>query len=199
MKEDLLRFALLAAVLPVVASGCVVPPATAVGGASPMAEVAPPGDSTTAPVAKPRQQLAPPSATESRYGIQITQIGLTAAGGLVDFRFKVLDAAKARQLLGDPANAPVLIAEHNPPLMPPHHALRGAKFGEGARLLHPVPQRAQRHQARRRGHGGVGRSAPGADDGAVNGMRKRRTGRPRRPQAWIAQSETERLVRGHQQ
>ncbi len=43
---------------------------------------------------------------EERYGIRITLIGVTAAGGMVDFRFKVLDQDKAR----------VLTQEHN--LMP---------------------------------------------------------------------------------
>jgi hypothetical protein len=77
------------------------------------------------------QALPPPSALEAQYGIQITQIGLTASGGLVDVRFKVLDAGKARALLGNPANTPMLIAGDKPPLMAPHNALRGAKFGPG--------------------------------------------------------------------
>ncbi len=76
-------------------------------------------------------QLPLPSALETQYGIQITHIGLSASGGLVDCRFKVLDAAKARALLGNPANAPMLIAGDMPPLMAPHNALRGARFGTG--------------------------------------------------------------------
>jgi hypothetical protein len=87
--------------------------------------------STAAPAAKPTQPLPPPSSSETQYGIQIAQVGLTAAGGLVDVRFKVLDAAKAAQLLGNPANAPTLLAADNPPLMPPHHALKGARFTPG--------------------------------------------------------------------
>ena len=43
---------------------------------------------------------------EERFGIRVTLIGVTAAGGMVDFRFKVLDQDKAR----------VLTQEHN--LMP---------------------------------------------------------------------------------
>jgi hypothetical protein len=43
---------------------------------------------------------------EERYGIRVMLIGVTAAGGMVDFRFKVLDQDKAR----------VLTQEHN--LMP---------------------------------------------------------------------------------
>jgi hypothetical protein len=71
-----------------------------------------------------------PSALETRTGIQITHVGLTASGGLVDLRFKVLDTAKAKTLLGNPANTPMLVAGDMPPLMPPHHAMRGAKFAQ---------------------------------------------------------------------
>ena len=92
---------------------------------------------------------AAPSALETRYGIQITQIGLTAADGLVDVRFKILDAAKARKVLGDPANTPVLIAGNSPPLSPPHHALHGAKFGDGLVyfILYPNVRGAIKHGA----------------------------------------------------
>ena len=75
--------------------------------------------------------LPAPTALESQAGIQIAQVGLTAQGGMVDVRFKVLDAAKAKALLGNPANAPMLIAGNAPPLHPPHHALKGARFAAG--------------------------------------------------------------------
>jgi hypothetical protein len=75
--------------------------------------------------------LPSPSALESQSGIQIAQVGLAASGGLVDVRFKVLDPAKVRALLGNPANAPQLIAGDKPPLLPPHQALHGAKYGAG--------------------------------------------------------------------
>jgi hypothetical protein len=75
--------------------------------------------------------LPAPNSLELQYGIQITHIGLTASGGLVDLRFKVLDAAKAKALLGNAANPPMLIAGDMPPLMPPHKALHGAKYSQG--------------------------------------------------------------------
>ena len=144
MIRELLRLALLAAMLPWVAGGCAThggttaEPATRAGNAKPEATSAAqsatsPPQSTGAPQhpAKARPALPPPSALETRHGIQIAQVGLTAAGGQVDVRFKVLDAEKVRKLLGDPANMPMLIAGDNPPLMPPHNALKGAKFGEG--------------------------------------------------------------------
>jgi hypothetical protein len=99
--------------------------------ATPAAAKAAPTATTAAHAAKAEQALPAPSALETQYGVQIVQVGLTASGGLVDLRFKVLDATKARALLGNPANAPVLIAGDKPPLSPPHHALRGARFGKG--------------------------------------------------------------------
>ena len=47
-------------------------------------------------------------ALEERYGIRVTLIGVTAAGGMVDFRFRVLDASKALALTKDHALMPVL-------------------------------------------------------------------------------------------
>jgi hypothetical protein len=46
---------------------------------------------------------------EERYGLRITLIGVTAGGGLVDLRFKVVDAEKANLLLKDHKNMPALI------------------------------------------------------------------------------------------
>ena len=44
--------------------------------------------------------------------MQVRLIGVTAGGGLVDFRLKIVDAEKARQFLQDSDNLPVmLIAE----------------------------------------------------------------------------------------
>lgn len=75
--------------------------------------------------------LPPPTELEQQHGLQVAQLALTASGGLVDVRFKVLDAGKAKALLGNPANAPMLIAGDQPPLHPPHHALKGARFAPG--------------------------------------------------------------------
>lgn len=129
MKNTCYRIVMVATLLPLVMGGCATQGVQ--GGAS--AEVASaPQPTVVAPHSvKPVPQLPPPNALEMQYGIQITQLGLTASGGLVDVRFKVLDAAKARKLLANPANAPMLIAGDKPPLMAPHNALRGAKFGQG--------------------------------------------------------------------
>ena len=44
-----------------------------------------------------------------KYGLRVTLVGVTAGGGMVDFRFKVLDAEKADHLLGHHENMPQLI------------------------------------------------------------------------------------------
>lgn len=133
MKNACYRMGLATGLLPLIVGGCATQGMQ--GGAS--AEAAKPATNTPQVVAaaphsvKPVPQLPPPSALETQYGIQITHIGLSASGGLVDCRFKVLDAVKAKALLGNPASAPMLIAGDKPPLMAPHNALRGARFGTG--------------------------------------------------------------------
>lgn len=103
-----------------------------------------PAAAAVAPAGKTARELPPPSALETQAGIQIAHVGLTAAGGLVDVRFKVLDAAKAKALLGDPGNVPQLIAGDNPPLTAPHHALRSARYGQGQvfYILYPNQRQA---------------------------------------------------------
>jgi hypothetical protein len=60
--------------------------------------------------AQAETQYLPLTQLADQYGIQITLIAVTAAGGLVDFRFKVLDPDKARKLVGDPPTMPALVA-----------------------------------------------------------------------------------------
>ena len=140
MKNVYCRLTLVTAMLPLIVGGCAMQGVQ--GGASaesarpvasaPQVIAAAPQPAVVAPhAAKQVPQLPQPSALETQYGIQITQIGLTASGGLVDVRFKILDAVKARTLLGNPANAPMLIAGDKPPLMAPHSAMRGARFSQG--------------------------------------------------------------------
>lgn len=129
------RIAGLALWLPLLAGGCAAQGGAAMSGASkpaatPVVSSAPVPAPAFAP-AKPVQPLPAPSDLEQQYGIQIAHVGLTASGGLVDARFKVLDAAKAKTLLSNAANAPMLIVGDKPPLMAPHHALRGARFSNG--------------------------------------------------------------------
>jgi len=50
---------------------------------------------------------------EQDYGLRVTRIAATAAGGMVDFRLQVLDAGKARPLLTDSARLPSLVVPEN--------------------------------------------------------------------------------------
>jgi hypothetical protein len=69
----------------------------------------PPATSPAQPV------IAPPiaggisaSSLESDYGLRVSLIGVTAAGGMIDVRLKAVDAEKANRLLRDSA-APALM------------------------------------------------------------------------------------------
>lgn len=58
------------------------------------------------------------SELEERYGLRVRLIAVTAGGGMIDFRLKILDAEKARQFLQDPANLPrLIVAESGDALM----------------------------------------------------------------------------------
>lgn len=60
--------------------------------------------------ARVETQYLPLTQLAEQYGIKITQVAVTGAGGLVDFRFKVLDPEKARKLVGQPPTMPELVA-----------------------------------------------------------------------------------------
>lgn len=79
----------------------------------------------------PAQGTAPPAATlppgraataaevEERLGIRVRFIGVTAAGGLVELRYEVVDAEKAAGLL-DMAGRPALVAEDSGTVLTMH-------------------------------------------------------------------------------
>jgi hypothetical protein len=52
------------------------------------------------------------SALETKYGLRVSLLAVTAAGGKVDLRLKIIDGAKARLLLEDSKNYPSLVAEN---------------------------------------------------------------------------------------
>jgi hypothetical protein len=47
---------------------------------------------------------------DERHGLAVRLIGVTAGGGMIDFRLKIRDGEEARKFLEDPANLPRLIA-----------------------------------------------------------------------------------------
>ena len=49
------------------------------------------------------------SMLEQKYGLRVSLIAVTAAGGMVDMRLKFVDAEKARSLLKDKKNFPALL------------------------------------------------------------------------------------------
>ena len=70
-------------------------------------------EATSRPIT--RQQLA------TDYGIHLTLVGVTAAGGLVDLRFTITDAVKARRLFDDPAVIPAVVDESSGVVLQPPH------------------------------------------------------------------------------
>jgi len=51
------------------------------------------------------------SALEEKYGLRVNLVALTAAGGLVDVRLKIVDGDKSKLLLADKQNFPALRTE----------------------------------------------------------------------------------------
>ncbi len=137
MKYDgLCRFALAVGLAPLILAGCATQGTGGEMVTKTTAVVAPASPATPAPApqtthaARAVQALVPPTELELQAGVQIVHIGVTASGGLVDARFKVLDGDKASALLGNPANAPQLVAADKAPLMAPHHAIKGGRFAK---------------------------------------------------------------------
>ena len=50
---------------------------------------------------------------EEKYGLRVNLLAVTAAGGMVDLRLKILDGEKARLLLQDKKNFPALLVGEN--------------------------------------------------------------------------------------
>lgn len=59
----------------------------------------------------PSMQTISQSELESKYGLHVNLVAVTAAGGLVDVRMKLVDAEKAKLLLSDKNNFPSLWIE----------------------------------------------------------------------------------------
>lgn len=66
------------------------------------------GQSTAA---TPNRTLVSATEFEELYGLRLKLLAVTAGGGLVDFRLKVVDADKAGQILANPERTPSLIVE----------------------------------------------------------------------------------------
>ena len=138
------RLLFLVALVPLALAGCATQTAAKqVSVARAPGAAASPAPAAPARAAQPLP-VAPPTEQELQAGIQVLHIGVTASGGLVDARFKVLDGAKASALLGNMANAPQLICGDKPPLMAPHHSVKGGRFAKDQTLfiMYPNTRRA---------------------------------------------------------
>jgi hypothetical protein len=62
----------------------------------------------TATAVPTQTMLITQSMLEEQYGLRVNLIAVTAAGGLVDVRFKFIDSEKAKLLLQDPEKFPAL-------------------------------------------------------------------------------------------
>ena len=65
----------------------------------------------SSPVSMNSTTVITQSELEERYGIRVNLIALTAAGGFVDVRLKIMDGEKAKLLLADKNNFPTLYTE----------------------------------------------------------------------------------------
>jgi hypothetical protein len=76
--------------------------------------------------------LVSQSTFEEQSGLQITLVAVTAAGGMVDIRFKVMDVEKAKKILQDEKKLPVLTTEgSNVSLKPAPETLQDVKLESG--------------------------------------------------------------------
>ncbi len=82
----------------------------------------------------------------AHYGIDVSLIGVTAAGGLIELRYQVVDPDKASPIIHDPALSPALVVEDSGSdtadglTSPSPHGPEA-----GRHVLLPDGQRQQRH------------------------------------------------------
>ena len=74
---------------------------------------------------------------ESRYGLRVNLVALTAAGGMLDVRLKIVDAQKAALLLGSPDHFPVVAVDGSPVRLnaPPEARTQAAHLIDGGGML----------------------------------------------------------------
>lgn len=65
-------------------------------------------NSTKASFVSPVAPVISERALEEQYGLRVSLVAVTASGGMVDLRLKIMDAQKAKLLLQDQANFPAL-------------------------------------------------------------------------------------------
>jgi len=80
-------------------------------------------------------------ALEEQYGLRVNLVAITAAGGMVDLRLKILDGEKAQMLLQDNKNFPALyVGDGDITLNAPEDAkFQEIKFEDGGNLFLMFP------------------------------------------------------------
>ncbi len=91
---------LVLALVIVIAGGCTPAPSATPAGV--------PAPATVVEAASGGATSITATTLEEEYGIHINLLAVTAAGGMVDLRMKIVDAAKATEFFSTPANFPVL-------------------------------------------------------------------------------------------
>jgi hypothetical protein len=77
------------------------------------------------------------SEIEAIYGIHITRLAMTAGGGVVDFRFQVVDPEKATAYMhGDYSDLPVLVVEKDGTRIDPQPHTHHSKYELGRSYYH---------------------------------------------------------------
>ena len=81
-----------------------------------------------------------PEELDERYGLRIHLIGVTAGGGMIDFRMKVTDPQKAKSFLEDPDNLPIItVAGSGQELMSPEGLDEEIEWLDGGILFNFYP------------------------------------------------------------
>lgn len=89
-----------------------------------------------APTSEPAAARLSESELEERHGLRVRLIGVTAGGGMIDFRLKILDVEKARQFLQDPAHLPrLIVADSGMALVAPEGIADDVAWTEGGILF----------------------------------------------------------------
>lgn len=112
--------------------------ASALGGAaaySALSSSSPPAETTTVVVDahaqhdRLRADTTPISrdALVKRYGIRLNLVAVTASGGLVNLRFTITDAKKAKRIFTNAGVMPTVVAEDSGVVLVAHHAGHHAK------------------------------------------------------------------------
>ena len=87
--------------------------------------------------ASPAAPVISQSTLESQYGLRVNLVAVTALGGMVDLRLKIMDGNKAKLLLEDQANFPALyVSDANLTLnASADDKSQGIRFDDGGNLF----------------------------------------------------------------